>query len=173
MDISNLHIAISGKSGCGNSTVSRVLADRLGVRLINYTFHTMADEQNVSFAEMCEMAESDDRWDIYLDKKQIEMAMEGPCVLGSRLAIWLLEEADLKVFLDASLDVRTKRIQEREGGDLDTVLKQTTERDVRDRARYMRLYQIDNDKFDFADIVIDAGKMTVDEIVDEIIQSIQ
>ena len=172
METVNLHIAISGKSGCGNSTVSRLLAEHLGVKLINYTFHTMAEEQGISFTEMCAMAESDDRWDIYLDKRQIEMAMNGPCVLGSRLAIWLLEEADLKVFLDASLDVRAKRIQEREGGDWGTIRKQTMDRDIRDRARYMRLYQIDNDKFHFADIVVDAGKLTVEEIVEEIIRNI-
>ena len=35
-------VAISGKSGCGNSTVSRLLSDRLGVQLINYTFRRMA-----------------------------------------------------------------------------------------------------------------------------------
>ncbi|HEY9053576.1 MAG TPA: hypothetical protein VIO60_02025, partial [Rectinemataceae bacterium] len=31
-------IAISGKSGCGNTTVSRLVAKRLERRFINYTF---------------------------------------------------------------------------------------------------------------------------------------
>jgi cytidylate kinase len=30
-----LRIAVSGKSGCGNTTVSRLLSQRLGIRLIN------------------------------------------------------------------------------------------------------------------------------------------
>ncbi|MFP4151829.1 MAG: cytidylate kinase family protein, partial [Alkalispirochaeta sp.] len=101
-----MRIAISGKSGCGNSTVSRLLAKRLGIALINYTFHTMADEQGVSFDEMCRLAESDDRWDRYLDAEQVRRAREQSCVLGSRLAIWLLHEADLKVYLAARPEVR-------------------------------------------------------------------
>lgn len=170
--MADFRIAISGKSGCGNSTVSRIVADRLGIRLINYTFRSMADEQGVSFEQMREMAEEDDRWDIYLDKKQVEMAMEGPCVLGSRLAIWLLEKADLKVFLDAPLEIRARRIQQREGGDWKAVLDKTTERDACDRARYMRLYEIDNDKYDFADMIIDTEKMTAEEIAEAIISKL-
>jgi cytidylate kinase len=33
-----LRIAISGKSGCGNTTVSRMVAEKLGLRFINFTF---------------------------------------------------------------------------------------------------------------------------------------
>ncbi|MDD7269897.1 MAG: cytidylate kinase, partial [Treponema sp.] len=29
----DLHIAISGKSGCGNTTVSGLLAEKLGIKL--------------------------------------------------------------------------------------------------------------------------------------------
>jgi cytidylate kinase len=37
-----IKIAISGKSGCGNSTVSRIVANRLGLRLVNYTVRALA-----------------------------------------------------------------------------------------------------------------------------------
>lgn len=167
-----LRIAISGKSGCGNTTVSRLLAERLDVRLINYTFHTMAEEQGVSFEQMCRMAESDDSWDRYLDRKQVERAMEGSCVLGSRLAIWVLHAADIKVYLTASPDVRARRIQTREGGSLEEVRAATTRRDQRDRSRYLRLYDIDTDSYQFADLVIDTEKYRPDEIVDRIVARI-
>ena len=52
-DLSKIKIAVSGKSGCGNSTVSRLLADKLGLKLINYTFHNMAEEAGIPFAEFC------------------------------------------------------------------------------------------------------------------------
>ena len=49
-----LRIAISGKSGCGNTTVSTMLAQRLGIKLINYTFRNLAKDigfsQNTSAA---------------------------------------------------------------------------------------------------------------------------
>lgn len=39
-----LRIAISGASGCGNTTVSSLLADGLGIPCINYTFRNLAKE---------------------------------------------------------------------------------------------------------------------------------
>ena len=118
----NLRIAISGKSGCGNSTVSRLVAKTLKLRLINYTFRNIAEERGITFEEVCRLAQEDDSYDRELDKKQVQMAMEGSCVLGSRLAVWMLKEADLKVYLCASPEVRAERIRIREGGDVKTVL---------------------------------------------------
>jgi len=143
---SELTIAMSGKSGCGNSTVSRILAQRLGLRLINYTFHDMAIEMGVSFEEVCRRAEQDDWYDRYLDRRQVELARAGGCVLASRLAIWLLKEARLKVYLQASIETRAGRVSRREGIPLDQALRATRERDERDRRRYQRLYGIDIDE---------------------------
>ena len=38
MNLSNVKIAISGKSGCGNTTICRILADKLKLNFINFTF---------------------------------------------------------------------------------------------------------------------------------------
>lgn len=152
-----IKIAISGKSGCGNTTVSRIVAEKLGLRLINYTFHTMADERGIPFKELHQLAEEDSSYDRYLDKKQVELASEGNCVLGSRLAIWMLEDADLKVFLEAPIEVRAERIREREGGAKENVLRETKERDAKDSRRYKKLYDIDNGDYGFADLVIDVS----------------
>ena len=43
-----IRIAISGKSGCGNTTVSGLLAQKLGIKLINYTFRQLAEENKES-----------------------------------------------------------------------------------------------------------------------------
>ena len=45
------------------------------------------------------MVEEDDSLDKELDKRKLKFLKEENCVLGSRLAIWMLEEADLKVYL--------------------------------------------------------------------------
>jgi cytidylate kinase len=136
--------------------------------MINYTFHTIAREKGIDFRQLCRLAEADPSWDYYLDKKQIELAAEGDCVLGSRLAVWLLEDADLKVFLNASQEVRAKRIHRREGGAYEDVYKETLERDSRDHTRYLKLYNIDNEKYDFVDIIIDTAKFTPEEIASQI-----
>ena len=163
-----MKIAISGKSGCGNSSVSKTVAERLGLRLINYTFRTMARERGMSLQEFSQLAETDNTLDRQLDARQLEMAAKGECVLGSRLAVWLLEDADLRVYLTAPVEVRAGRISRREGSDFDSALAETLDRDRRDRARYLKLYGIDNDRYQFVDLVIDTERYSVDQIAEQI-----
>ncbi len=168
-----MRIAISGKSGCGNSTTSRIVADRLSLRLINFTFRNLAEEKGIEFYELRRMAEEDPAWDLTLDRRQIEMAGEGSCVLGSRLAIWLIPDAELTVYLKASSGERARRILKREGGSLDEVLRETRERDRRDRERYLRLYGIDNDAYFHADLVIDTDRLSPEEVAAIIVDRVK
>lgn len=169
--LQNIKIAISGKSGCGNTTVSKIVAEKLKLNMINYTFRAMAEEKGLDFKELCRMAETDESYDRELDKKQVSLAMEGGCVLGSRLAIWMLEQADLKVYLTASTEVRASRINSREGGTLEQKMTETLNRDKADSVRYRRLYDIDNDDYSVADLVIDAAAYDQYQIADQIIDA--
>jgi len=162
----NVKIAISGKSGCGNTTVSRMLADALNLRFINFTFRSLAGEKGLRLEEVLSLAAQDDSWDREVDKRQVEMArMDGGCVLGSRLAIWMLPEADLKVFLTASHEIRVKRIHGREGDNFDKVAEFTASRDRQDHERYMRIYNINNDDYSFVDLIIDTDDIDPPGIV--------
>ena len=174
MSNNEIKIAVSGKSGCGNTTVSRLLAEELELRFINFTFRTLAEERGIDLKEVLALAAADDSWDREVDYRQVELArMKGGCVLGSRLAIWMLPEADLKVFLTASPETRAKRIQNREGGDLKAISEFTAERDRQDRERYMRIYQIDNDDHSIADLVIDNDNIEPEEIAAIIIEKLE
>jgi cytidylate kinase len=168
----NLKIAVSGKSGCGNTTVSRLVAERLGLRFINFTFRTLAEERRISLAEVLEKAARDDSWDREVDRRQVALAREGGgCVLGSRLAIWMLPEADLKVYLRAASETRALRIMKREGGTLEEIAAFTARRDLQDHQRYLRIYQIDNDDYGFADLVIGTDNLDPAGIASLIVQA--
>jgi cytidylate kinase len=166
----DLRIAISGKSGCGNSTVSRIVAGRLGLRLVNYTFKDLARERGLSFEEVCRRAENDSKYDLTIDRMQVSLAEQGRCVLGSRLAIWLLRDSALTIYLEAGLEARAARIARREGMPLAAALADTAERDRRDHDRYLRLYGYDVDSFRFADLVIDAETLDQESVAAMIVQ---
>ena len=168
-----IRIAISGKSGCGNTTVSGLLSKTLGVTLINYTFRQLAAEKGMTLPEVIEAAKNDDSYDKYVDKHQVELALAEPCVLGSRLAIWMLKEADLKVYLLASDDTRAKRIFNREGGDLQQIKDFTAMRDREDTGRYKEFYGIDNNDYAFCDLIIDVNEKTPEEIVGLIVAELK
>ena len=168
-----IRIAISGKSGCGNTTVSGLLAKTLGVTLINYTFRQLAAEKGMTLPEVIEAAKNDDSYDKYVDKHQVELALAEPCVLGSRLAVWMLKEADLKVYLFASDETRARRVFNREGGDLQQIKDFTAMRDSEDTRRYKEFYNIDNNDYAFCDLIIDVNEKTPDEIVGVIIDELK
>lgn len=167
-----VRVAISGKSGCGNTTVSTMLAQKLGVNLINYTFRNLAKDLGLTLADIIERAKTDDSYDRQVDTRQVELAMKESCVLGSRLAVWMLKEADLKVFLLADADVRARRILNREGGDLDQIKSFTAMRDREDSLRYQHLYNIDNNDYSFCQLIIDTAKYKPQEIVDLILKEL-
>jgi cytidylate kinase len=162
-------VAISGKSGCGNTTVSRLVADRLGLVVINYTFKNLARDKGMSFEEIALLAETDPQYDLTIDRMQVQLAERGGCVLGSRLAIWLLRDSAFTVYLKAPLQVRAQRIALREGKDPTIALKETEERDRRDHDRYSRLYGYDINTYDFAALVVDAATLSQEEVAAEIV----
>ena len=168
-----MRIAVSGKSGCGNTTVSTMLAEKLGYPMINFTFRQMAKERNMDFWDFCALANRDDNIDRELDRRQVEMARaEENCILGSRLAIWMLDDADFKVYLLASDQERARRIALREGGTVAERLAQTQDRDAHDTERYGRIYGIDNNDTSKADLVIDTEGRTPEQIVDMILEAV-
>jgi cytidylate kinase len=165
-------IAISGKSGCGNTTVSRLLAERLGYSLVNYTFRNLAAERGVGLPEIIALAEEDFTYDRLVDARQVELARKGRCVIGSRLAIWMLPDAVLRVYLTAGIHARVERIMAREGGEESSVRAFTEDRDEKDRQRYRRIYGIDNNDFSFADLVVNTERFSPDSIVDILVAAI-
>ena len=168
----DIKIAVSGKSGCGNTTVSKIVAERLGLRFINFTFRSLAEERGLSLEEVLEFAAKDDSWDREVDDRQMWLAREdGGCVLGSRLAIWMLDDADLKVYLTAKLETRAARITNREGGNMEAVAAFTEERDRQDSNRYLRIYNIDNNNYEFADLIIDTENNNPENIAQLIIEA--
>ncbi len=168
-----VRIAISGRSGCGNTTVSRILAEKLDIAFINYTFRALSSEIHIPLEDIIEKAKTDFSYDRMVDEKQVELARRSSCVLGSRLAIWMLPEADLKIYLEASAETRAKRILNREGGSLKDIVEFTAMRDREDTRRYRELYSIDNTDFSMAHLVIDAEKSLPDDIVSSILQELE
>ena len=53
-----MRIAISSMSGCGNTTVTKLVSERLGYPMINFTFRQMAEERNVDFWDFCKIGMS-------------------------------------------------------------------------------------------------------------------
>ena len=159
-------IAISGKSGCGATTISKMIAEKLGYNHVNYTFKQVAEENNTDLKTIIKKSRTDTHYDRQVDEKQTALAKSGPSVLGSRLSIWLLKEDAFTVYLEASAKVRVKRITGREKKNYVTTYLFTRFRDKSDTKRFKKLYGIDNNEYAFADLIISVENKEPDEIVE-------
>lgn len=148
-----MRIAISGPTGCGNSTASSLVSQTLKLTRYNYTFHDLARDLNMTFPRLHELAEKNSKYDYLLEKKQIEFALkEKNCVVGTRLAVFLdviapklklkKPEFDLKVWLTAPVEVRARRIAERDARTFEEGLGEVVYRDASNSERYFKLYGI-------------------------------
>ncbi len=165
-DSKSLRIAISSLSGCGNTTATMNVGRTLDLKVVNYTFRDLAADIGVSFEEIHERSQQNRTFDYLTDLNQIRLSLQPKVVVGSRLAAWLVN-ADLRVWLQASLEERAKRIFRREVGKgltYESVLYRTLQRDEQNRKRYLQLYGIDsNDRSDF-DIIINTEKLTAEQV---------
>ncbi len=165
-----LKIAISGKSGCGNSTVSGLLARELNIALVNYTLRDLAEAYQMRLTDLTDRAQYDSSIDWYIDAKQIDSIQKHACILASRLAIWLVEGTVLSIYLEASPQVRAGRIAKREKDDQSSTLVKMMERDKRDRNRLLEKYNIDIDQYQHADYIINTNTKEASVIVQEILE---
>ncbi|WP_336001943.1 (d)CMP kinase [Halorientalis halophila] len=159
-------ITVSGPAGSGKSTLAAGLADALDYEHVSGgdIFRSLADERGHSLVEFNRLAEEDDQIDRDLDRRLRETARESTdLVLESRLAGWMAADyADLRLWLDAPLDVRAARIADREDKALDTVLEETRARAASEAQRYREYYGIDIEDRSIYDLTVNTARWDPD-----------
>ena len=66
----------------------------------------------------------------------------------------------------------SERIFKREGGDIEQIKAFTRMRDSQDSARYRQLYNIDNNEYQFCDLIIDTAVRNPEQITGLIIEEL-
>jgi cytidylate kinase len=159
-------ITIGGPIGSGKTTVAKALAKKFGLRHISagQVFREMAEERGMSLEDFSRLAEKDFTLDKAVDERQIELAKRGDAVVDGRLS-GLLVNADLKIWLRAPLEVRAKRVAERESKDFDTALKETIEREKSEKKRYKEIYNFDISDLTPYDVVLNTELWDAKEVI--------
>jgi len=163
-------ITVSGPAGSGKSTLAADLAARLGYEHVSGgdIFREIAAERGLTPLELNELAEEDDRIDRDLDARLRSTARDrSDLVLESRLAGWMAgDHADLRVWLDAPLDVRAARIADREDKPVETAREETSTRTESEALRYQKYYGIDIEDRSIYDLVVNTARWGPDGVVD-------
>lgn len=169
-------VTISGPPGSGKSTVASALADHLGYEHISGgdIFRNLAEERGLSLEEFNELAEEDPQIDRDLDRQLRETARDRDDVLlESRLSGWMAGEyADIKIWLDAPMSVRARRIAEREEKTPAAARAETEKRERSETARYREYYGIDFDDLTIYDLSVNTARWGPDAVTDIVLYAV-
>jgi cytidylate kinase len=135
-------ICISGLSGSGKNSVGRLVAEKLGMRVVDPTFKTLAAKAKMSLLDFHRKAEHEHSIDKDFDSRLIAEAKRGNCVVTTWLGPWMVKGADVRVWLYAPRESRAMRVASRDSMTFDEALKHISERDESNHARYKEIYGI-------------------------------
>lgn len=154
-----LVVTVAGPHGSGRTTQATRLAKAFGFRYVSTgtIFRERAAELNVTLEEMTRIAAADESFDRFLDDRARKETLEGGVVLDATLSGWMADKPNIRIYLTAPLDVRVRRIIEREKRDFEEVERETKLREEAERKRFLRYYGIDLDELTVYDLVLNTA----------------
>ena len=184
-------IAISGAHGSGKSEIGKRLAENLTLTYYSTgnAFRQLAKDRKMTLEEFTKHVENHPEIDKELDNLIINVAKKGNAVIESQLSGYLLKDiADFKILLKCPLDIRVKRIAERDKNtDNNKKLKdenyynekfrETRIREDSEHERFKILYNIDlNDQKrlkEIFDLIIDTEHLSIEQVLNKILTKIK
>lgn len=168
-------VTLGGLPGSGKTSVARELASRYGFTIISAggQFRKLAQERGLTLQEFGELAEKDSSIDLAIDNRQKELSRNFKMALVEGRLAGRNIDADLKIWLKASLEVRAQRIAKREGIPVHRALEETMARELSEATRYTAYYGIDQDDLSCYDLIIDTTLWEAEGVVDIISTAIE
>ena len=168
-------ITVGGLAGTGSSTLSRLVASRLGLpyEYAGGLFRTEAARRGLTVEEFNALCEADPAVDRSLDRRQLELLRAGGLLLEGRMAGWLAVAAGLDdvltVWVVCDDDERFRRLGERDGGAGEEVRARTLAREASEQERFRRFHGADILDLSTYDLVLDSTSTGPDDLADLVV----
>ncbi len=153
-----MKICISGLTASGKSTLAEELSKALGIKHIHKSYKDYIG----SYSELADFTNSADKKFANSFDSEIKKLADGNCTVSTWLSPWMIDDATLRVWLNASESARAERRagQHNESdGNIEAIRK--IDKAAIDQAK--RIYNIDIFDHSIFDIEINTEKMSVME----------
>ncbi|MEX2707279.1 MAG: (d)CMP kinase [Candidatus Freyrarchaeum guaymaensis] len=163
-----LVVTISGLHGVGKSSCAKILAQIFNLKYLSSgeLFRRLAKEKGMTLEEFSRYVEKNPEIDRMIDEETVRAAKEGNVVIDARLSAWKAGElADIKILLTAPLEVRVRRLAERENKTYKEALEETLAREKSEKERFKSIYNIDVGDYSVFDVIINTELWSLESIV--------
>lgn len=176
-----MKIVVSGDLGSGISSVAKCLSEKLNFQYLSVgdIFRDFANKKGLTVLELNEEAKTDKTIDEGIDLSLRRMAnLSENMVIDSRLA-WHFLKNSFKVYISVDEVVAAKRIMNSNRGNvekynsLDTAINDIRKRAENEITRYLEVYNIKIKDMKNYDLVIDSSNLSILEITNKIIDTIE
>ena len=173
-------ITISGEAGSGKSTVTKILSEKLNLKIYctGDIQRKIANEMGINIIELGELEKKDKSIDNKIDAETKKLGeTEDNFIMDSWLAAKFIKHAK-KIFLFADLSTRAKRrikqIRKEENfTDFEKAKIAMQKREDTNQKRWIEFYNFDyKDKKNY-DIVIDTTNISAQEVANKIIEQVK
>lgn len=169
-------ITISGSPGSGKSTVSKMIAKKLGYKhySIGDFMRKIAKKRGIDLMKLSKMAEKDPSIDGELDSMTKKLAKEDNFVIDGRIAYYFLPKS-VKIFLDVDEKEGARRIfndmrpEERENTNFKKTLENVRKRKISEIKRYRKYYNINPYNKKNYDLVVDTTHLSIEKVIERIL----
>ena len=172
-----LSICVCGMAGSGKSTLAKKIAQKYGLNYFSGGDALMALALEEGYRPLergwweskegmrfLEKRGKDPRFDRTVDKKLLEMAHRGSAVLDSWTMPWLLKRS-FKIWLEASVEDRAKRIAGRDKIPFKEALEALKQKEKQTKHIYKKMYGFSLGE-DFApfNFILDTDTLSAEEV---------
>ena len=170
-------ICIAGLAGCGKSTVAKRLAEKYGLRYLSggmalkelaikmgYKSHGRGWWETSEGVKFLEHRLKDSKFDKQVDEQLLKWAKRGNVVLDSWTMPWLFK-GGFKIWFEASLKVRARRLAERDDLSIKEAVKAIKEKDEKTRRIYYDVYGFNlGEDFSPFNLILDVNHLDAEEV---------
>jgi cytidylate kinase len=177
-----LKVTVSGHPGSGTSTLVSLLCETKGWSSLNggELFRQEAKRRNMSlsdFGQLCkEDLEVDRQLDALLKEEMMRTDEDAPSVIESRLSGWWAYKLGLstpRIWLEVDDIERAKRVQAREGGDLNFIIEENKQRSKVDEQRFDELYGLLPQQTEPYTHIINASDLNPQEVLASVLDILE